>query len=64
MSIISKLHTQQSNEEEGMKLLEIINSGDYINPLSDPNTIIAQAKEVSYHGNGVIYLPSDAIGAG
>ena len=31
-----------------MKLLEIINSGDYINPLSDPNTIITQAKEVSY----------------
>ena len=30
-----------------MKLLEIINSGDYINPLSDPNIIISQAKEVS-----------------
>lgn len=51
MLIIIKLYTQQSNEEEGMKLLEIINSGDYINPLSDPNTIIAQAKEVSHHGN-------------
>lgn len=47
-----------------MKLLSIINSGDYVNPLSDPNTIIAQAKEVSYHR---IICPSSsccAIGAG
>ena len=45
-----------------MKLLEIINSGDFINPLSDPNTIIAQAKEVGHHGNSSYSLSS--VGAG